>query len=116
VTNVRLIPLNAAGGAMVQVLATRWVRRMDIIEDGSIAVPTGLIYMSILDNFTTVFQVAPQTEPIILQNSMSQGRGVGPILGFPAQTGGQATGVASKVFQATSATAAATTIRVTEFD
>jgi len=115
-SSVRLIALNAAGGAAVTVLSSIPARRAEIIEDGSISVPTGLIYTSMKDGFKTTFQVAPQTEPIILQNSVAVGNNQGPLLGLPQQNSAGAFNfrAADPLLKATSATAATTAIRVTE--
>jgi hypothetical protein len=112
--NLRLIALNAAGGAQVSVLATRWTRRVEIIEDEA-TTPQGLIYQVPDDAFVGTYQVGPATEPLILENPTAQGRGAGPIQGAPAQgfTGAPA---ATTLFKATSATAAATNIRFRETD
>jgi hypothetical protein len=115
-SNVRLVALNAAGGAIVTISSSIPARRCEIIEDGSIAVPTGLIFTSMKDNFTTTFQVAPQTEPVILGNPTGQGGAIGALLGIPAQNSAGAFNfhTADPLLKATSATAATTKVRVTE--
>lgn len=112
--NLRLISLNAAGGAQVVVTATRWCRRVEVIEDES-GIPQGLIYQSPDDNFTGVYQVGAPTEPLVFENPTAQGGGLGPLLGFPQQGSSGAFNfqAASTLFKATSANAA-TKIRFRE--
>lgn len=109
---LRIIALNAAGGAQVVVNATIGCRRVEIIEDESVQ-PQGLIFQSIEDNFVNTRQVSPATEPVILGNAVGQGGGISPLLGLGPQLSTQGP-VASKLWQGTSATAATTKIAVTE--
>lgn len=115
--NIRLIALNAAGGAQVVVSATRWCRRIEVIEDEA-TTPQGLIFNSPDDGFAQLYQVGPGTEALIFDNSMSQGRGQGPIYGQPVQNSSGAPQfiAATTLFKATSATATTTKIRFREVD
>ena len=113
--NLRLISVNAAGGATVNVAATRWCRRVEAIEDeGNGNAPQGFSYQSIIDNFTNVRSVGPGTEPVIIQNSESQGRGQGPIIGVPP--GASQMQVSNNILQGVISLGAATVLAVTEFD
>lgn len=113
--NLRLIALNAAGGAQVAVLASRWCRRVEIIEDEATQ-PQGLTYQVPDDNFVGTYTVGPATEPLILENPTAQGGGLGPIQGEPQQgsAGSPFFQAATTLFKATSASAAATNIRFRE--
>lgn len=113
--NLRLINLNAAGGAQVNVLSSIPARYAEFIEDESVT-PQGLVYQVPEDGFAGTYQVGPGTEPIKLQNDMSQGRGHSPLLGMPAQNSPGAFNFrpADTLLKATSATASTTKIRVRE--
>lgn len=112
---IRLISLNAAGGAQVAVLSTIVARYADFIEDESVPAQ-GLIYQSPEDNFVGTYQVGPGTEPLKLQNDMAQGRGASPLIGMPTQGSAGAPNfrTADTLLKATSASAVATKIRVRE--
>jgi hypothetical protein len=113
--NLRLINLNAAGGPLVIVVSSIPARYAEFIEDESVT-PQGLVYQVPEDSFVGTYQVGPGTEPIKLQNDMSQGRGHSPLLGLPAQNSAGAFNFrpADILLKATSATASTTKIRVRE--
>jgi hypothetical protein len=113
----RLVNLNGSGGAFVQILATIPCRKMTAIEDYSAnaGVGQGLEYQLPGDDFTQVFSIAPQTEPIVLEDQSYEGgpgsmlgNGPGFITGFGETTG-------TPLINLRSATATATVVRITEF-
>jgi hypothetical protein len=113
--NLRLISVAAAGGIAVNVAATRWCRRVEAIEDeGNGNAPQGFSCQTILDGFVNSRGVGPGTQPLIIQNSMSQGRGQGPIIGIPP--GASQMQVSNNVLQGLISLGAATVVAVTEFD
>ena len=117
----RLIDLNGNAGAWTAVLATQPTRLVEIIEDYSAnqGVGQGLAYQfddGKTPNFTTVYEIAPQTEPIILGDPIPQQHGYGPILGRGPDASGGYTLAATLLINLRSATTAATVVRVTEFD
>lgn len=120
--NMRLVVLNGSAGAFVDVLATRWTRRCEVIEDESVAVQ-GLDYKIADDGsasgFTTTFDLAASTQPIILGNLVAHGNAKGPVLAAPQQNdSGSLTGIraAGKLISLRSKTATGTTARVSEFE
>src|SRR6185437_7532539 len=110
--NLRLISVAAAGGVAVNVAATRWCRRVEVIEDeGNGNAPQGFSCQTILDGFVNSRGVGPGTQPLVIQNSMSQGRGQGPIIGIPPGN----EHVSNNVIQGLISLGAATVVAVTEF-
>lgn len=119
--HTRLISLNAVSGAFTSIYATQVMRRVEIIEDagsnGGIA--QGLVYQ--FDDgstmpFMTDYQIAPQTEPIVLGTPIPAGTGYGLVLGHgPDNSGGYAI-PATLLINLKSASASGTNVRVTEFD
>lgn len=117
--NLRLIAVNAAGGAGVNVLATIPSRRVEAMEDeGNNNAPQGFSVQTPLDNFTNNRGLGPGSEPLIIQNSVAQGRGASPIIGLPAQgTAGQFNArAADPLLKNLVSLAAATTVAVTEME
>lgn len=117
----RLITLNGSGGAFVAVSATQVTRRVEIIEDYSAnaGVGQGLEYQfddGQSPNFTTIYEIAPQTEPIILGSPIPQQHGYGLVLGHGPDASGGYTLAATLLINLRSASATATVVRVTEFD
>src|ERR1700677_1538438 len=123
---VRLIALNGSGGAFVTVSATSVTRPVEIIEDGSVnaGVAPGLQYQ-IDDGFGTVpnvpntattYTIEPQTEPIILGEPIPQGAGYGRVIGTPPDNSGGYSIPATPLINLRSASATATSVRVSEFD
>lgn len=103
------------------VSATQVTRRCEIIEDGSAngGVGQGMQYQfddGQSPNFTTVYTLEPQSEPIILGTPIPQGRGYGLVIGKPAESSGGYDLPAKLLINLRSATATATTARITEFD
>jgi hypothetical protein len=117
----RLIALNGSGGAFVQVFATQVTRRVEVIEDGSAndGVGQGLQYQFAdgeTPQFTTVYTIEPQSEPIILGTPIPQHHGFGLVIGTPPDASGGYTIPATLLINLRSASATATVARVTEFD
>ena len=117
----RLITLNGSTFGFTPVFATQVARRVEIIEDGSsnAGVGQGLIYQfndGSATPFTTDYQIAPQTEPIILGTPVPQGAGYGLVIGTPPDKSGGYSIPATLLINLKSASASATTVRVTEFD
>lgn len=123
--NVRTIAINGNAGAYTTVLATQVTRRVEIVEDYSAnaGVGQGLEY-NLPDNksldpanpaWLGPFEIAPQTEPIILGEPVPQGAGYGTVLGHGPDASGGYTLAATPLIQIRSATATSTTIRVSEF-
>jgi hypothetical protein len=112
--NVRLISVNATGGAQVTVNASGAVCRFEVIEDESVT-PQGLVYQIERDRFVGTYQLAPSTQPIIEQNSLRAGRGSSRQLGLPQQgsVGDYGFQAATPLFKVVSV-ALATKIRFTE--
>lgn len=126
----RLISVNGSGGAFVTVSATCVTRRVEVIEDASAnaGVAQGLSYQIDDGNGTTpnvpntaatytVIPTAtePNTEPIILGESIPQGAGYGRVVGTPTDNSGGYSIPATPLANIRSASATATVIRVTEF-
>jgi hypothetical protein len=117
----RLISINGNGGAWTSVYATQVTRRAEIIEDFSAnsGVGQGLQYQFDDDqtpNFTTVYEIAPQSEPIILGTPIPQGAGYARVLGNGPDNSGGYSIPATLLVNLRSASALGTTVRVTEFD
>src|SRR5579862_1011840 len=117
----RLININGSGGAWTAVSATQVTRRVEVIEDFSAnaGVGQGLAYQfndGSVTPFTTVYEVAPQSEPIILGAPIPQNKGYGLVIGTPPDASGGYSIPATLLINLRSATATATTVRVTEFD
>jgi hypothetical protein len=117
----RLIDVNGSGGAFVAVLATQPTRRVEIIEDFSAngGVGQGLAYQfddGETPSFTTVYEIAPQTEPIILGAPIPQQHGYGLIIGHGPDASGGYSIPATLLINLRSASATGTVVRVTEFD
>ncbi len=115
----RIIALNNNAGALVSVKTTIPCRRMEIIEDESVA-PQGLIWQDKFETvpFATTKQCGASTEPLIFQSDAGpQTSGRGRLIGYGAQTDdhGQAWG-ADIILKVQSATAQTTKIRVTEYE
>jgi hypothetical protein len=117
----RLIDINGSGGAWTAVYATQPTRRVEILEDYSAnaGVGQGLAYQfddGETPKFTTVYQVAPQTEPIVLGDPIPQNHGYGLIIGRGADASGGYSLAATLLANLRSASATSTVVRVTEFD
>jgi hypothetical protein len=116
----RLIDVPATG-TFVSVDATQTTRRVEIIEDFSAnaGVGQGLDYQFKDGNtppFTTVYSVAPQSEPIILGEPIPQGKGYGRVIGCGPDNSGGYSVPATLLIKLSSASATPTVVRVTEFD
>lgn len=118
---VRLVTLNGTGGAFVVVRATTLCRRVEILEDFSANAGVGQGLQFQLPNdgtvagFTTTFTIAPQTEPIILQETVAEARGRGAFIGNGADASGGYTLVATQIINLRSASATGTVVRISEF-
>jgi hypothetical protein len=122
---VRTIAINANTGAYTTVLATMVTRRVEILEDFSAnaGVGQGLEYMlpdpgslnPAVPSWDGPFEIAPQTEPIVLGEPVPQGHGFGSVLGHGPDASGGYELPATPLIQIRSASATATTIRVSEF-
>lgn len=122
---VRNVVINSNSGAYTTVYATQVTRRVEILEDYSAnnGISQGLEYM--LPDPTSAdpsnpswngpFEVAPQTEPLILGEPVPQGAGYAPVLGHGPDSSGGYSLPATPLIQIRSASATATTIRVSEF-
>ncbi len=117
----RLINLNGSTGTFTPVFATQVTRRVEIIEDGSTnaGIGQGLIYQ--FDDgsstpFSTAYQIAPQTEPIILGTPIPQGEGYALVLGHGPDSSGGYPIAATLLINLKSASTNGTAVRVTEFD
>jgi hypothetical protein len=119
--HTRLITLNGSAGAFVAVSATQVTRRVEIIEDFSANAGVGQGLQYKFDDgsttpFTTIYSVAPQTEPIILGAPIPQGAGYGLVIGHGPDASGGYTLAATLLIDLRSATTTGTIARVTEFD
>jgi hypothetical protein len=116
----RLIAINNSGGALTTINVSIPCRRMEIVEDASAnaGAKQGLIFQWLLDGFANTYQAAAGDEPLVIQNSMTQGRGQGPLLGLPQQNtpGAFNFRAADPVIKVKSSSANPTTVRVTEFE
>jgi hypothetical protein len=120
-----LIAINGSGGAYVTVSATMVTRRVEILEDYSAnaGVGQGLAYqfddgsgsVPNTPNTAHTYTIGPQTEPIILGEPIPQGAGYGRVIGTPPDASGGYTIPATPLINLRSASATATTVRVTEF-
>jgi hypothetical protein len=135
--NPQYLTLAATGGAYVTVLATSVCRRVEVIEDfgsnagvgqgleyllpdqtsGNPTVPSWVGIAGSTANptaATTGFKIAPQTEPIILGQTVAFGSGSGLVLGHGPDNSGGYSIAATPLIMVRSASASTTTIRVTE--
>lgn len=103
----------ALTGAFTSVYATKWSRRVEIEEDGSVT-KTGLLIKLPDDNFTNVYTYPADEQPIVLGNTIAHGNGDGSTVGRPAQTGNPP--VAATELCRIASVGAATVIRVNEID
>jgi hypothetical protein len=111
----RKVAINATGGGFTDILATIQCRRMEIVEDDSVA-NQGLAYKDFRDNFTATKTVAAGKEPIVLGNVLAHGNNAGPILGRPAgSSGGSADWTATKLISIESKNLA-TSVLVREYE
>lgn len=115
-----LYVLGVLGSAPLPIPATIPTRRVEVQEDD--ATPNqGLVLFFPDDNYTQGYTYAAVHEPITLGEAVSAGKGRGSILGLPIQNvaidGGlfKTLRAADVLLKATSATATATKIRVTEY-
>ena len=118
--HTRLIGLNAVAGTFTSLYATQVTRRVEIIEDAAAngGVGQGLQYQfddGSATPFTTMYSIAPQTEPIILGQPVPQGAGYAPVIGRGPDNSGGYELAATPLINLRSA-GDATTVRVTEFD
>jgi hypothetical protein len=138
--NVRSITLNSNAGAYTVISATQWTWRAEILEDygANAGVGQGLQYLlpdpksmypdtpnwlcpaGSLGNTAVVtatvgFEIGPQTEPIILGEPLPMGHGHAPTIGHGPDASGGYTLPATQLIQIRSASATATTIRISEF-
>lgn len=119
--HTRLISIDGNGGTWTPVYATQVTRRVEIIEDfsGNTGVGQGLEYQ--FDDgsetpFSTIFQIAPQTEPLVLGAQIPQHSGYGLVVGRGADASGGHQLPATLLINLRSAGTASTEVRVTEFD
>lgn len=119
--NTCLISVNGQGGAWTSVYATQVTRRVEIIEDFSAnsGVGQGLAYQ--IDDgssapFQTTYEIASQTEPLILGQPIPQGTGYGLVIGRGPDSSGGYSLPATLLINLRSSTGTATVVRVTEFD
>lgn len=120
----KLVNVNGSAGAFVTYSATSVCRKLTVIEDGSGAagVGQGLAYQYDDGNGTTpnvpntavTYTIEPQTEPIILGESVPWGEGYGRVIGTPADNSGGYSIAATPLINLRSASATATVVRVTE--
>lgn len=134
----RIVALNGSAGAYITVLATQWTWRAEILEDfgANAGVGQGLEYL-IPDpqspnptvplwlgaagstatpvTATVGFKIGPQTEPIILGEPLPMGGGFAPTIGVGPDNSGGYSIPATPLIMIRSASATATSIRVTEF-
>lgn len=120
--NVRTIALNNNAGAYTTVLATQWTWRAEILEDNSVTaqglqynLPAPASQDPSNPNWLGPFDIAQQTEPIILGQQLPMGSGFAPTIGHGPDASGGQTLPATPLIQIRSATATATTIRITEW-
>jgi hypothetical protein len=110
---IRKIPLNAAGGAQVVVLATICSRRVEVVEDGGTAAQ-GFTYQRPEDGFTGTFQLPSATSQVppglVLGNIVGHGNNQGGMIGV----GPQPNAAATTLLKATSASATPNAINVNE--
>lgn len=117
----RLISINGNGGAWIPVYATQVTRRVEIIEDfaGNTGVGQGLEYQ--FDDgsdapFSTTYEIAPQTEPLVLGAQIPQHTGNGLVVGHGPDASGGSQLPATLLINLRSAGTASTEVRITEFD
>jgi hypothetical protein len=117
----RLIAINGSAGAFTPVFATQPTRRVEILEDFSAnaGIGQGLAYQfddGQMPHFTTIYEIAPQTEPIVLGDPIPQNHGFGLIVGRGPDASGGYTLAATLLINLRSVTTTGTVVRVTEFD
>jgi hypothetical protein len=119
--HTRLININGSAGSFTPVYASQVTRRVEILEDFSAnsGIGQGLAYQfddGSATPFTTVYEIAPQTEPIILGTPVPQGAGYALVLGHGPDASGGYSIPATLLINLRSASTTATTVRVMEFD
>jgi hypothetical protein len=118
----RLIAINGSGGAFVDIFATVPVSRIVFTEDDA-AARQGLAVKTLLDNFATVNTYGPSSdidgaEPVQIPDIGAGYDHMRKLLGMPAQgvVGAFNYRAADKLLSVRSATATATTLRMTEYE
>lgn len=104
---------NLTAGVYTNIPALQFARRVELIEDGSVA-GAGLLVKFPEDNFTAIHAFPPAQQPVVLGNATAQGAGSGPIQGWPVQTGLNVR--AADFYAKVTAMGGTTVLRVTEID
>jgi hypothetical protein len=106
--------VNLTAGIYTPITALQFARLVKLEEDGSEATPVGLAVKFPEDGYTQIYEYPPDQQPVVLGNATAEGRGQGPIQGWPAQSGINLR--AADVYVLISAMSATTVLRVTEID
>jgi hypothetical protein len=122
---VRLVEINSISGAYTTIYATQVTRRVEILEDfsGNAGIAQGLEYLLPDPSSNNPanplwdgpFEIAPQTEPIILGEPIPQGDGFGLVLGHGPDSSGGFELPPTPLIQIRSASETSTIVRVSEF-
>lgn len=100
-------------GVYTNIPALQFARRVELQEDAT-GTNAGLGCKFPEDNFTAIFEYAPDQEPVVLGNSTAEGNAFGTILGWPVQTGLNAR--AADFYAKVTCLSGTTVLRVTEID
>jgi hypothetical protein len=99
----------------IPIPATVFSRQVRYYEDGSVAsVGISLKYPD--DNYTNAISYLSARQPAIQGNVVAEGRGEGPMVGYPAQSGSVLTPRAATTLVMAAALSGTTTLVVEEID
>lgn len=105
---------NILAASYTSIPALRFSRRVEIEEDANGGTQSGLLVKFPDDNFTNVIGYSPDQQPVILGSVPAEGKGAGPLIGIPAQSGYPAK--SANVYCMIQALTGDTVIHVTEWD
>lgn len=105
--------VSLTAGVYTSISATRFSRRVELQEDGSVA-SVGLSVKFPEDGYTQAYGYLQAEQPVVLGNKIAHGLGQGYILGWPTQTGLNAR--TADVYCKVSCLTGTTKLIVTEYD
>jgi hypothetical protein len=101
--------------AFIPIPATQFSRLVKYFEDGSVP-SVGISLKFPDDNYTNAITYLSALQPAIQGNETAQGRGDGPMVGYPAQSGSILTPRAATTLVMAAALSGTTTLVVEEID
>lgn len=101
--------------AFIPIPATMFSRQVRYFEDGAVA-SVGISLKFPDDNYTAAITYLSARQPAIQGNEVATGKGAGPMVGYPAQSGSILTPRAATTLVMAAALAGTTTLVVEEID